>query len=78
MVLCGSLGRAGPVALDGYKQWDLVAERSRISEADYQAGLMLAKLAPSPTWHQIFSAVGNEGQFTTTNLWESNQSTDTF
>jgi chromate transport protein ChrA len=43
------------VALDGYKQWDLVAERSRISEADYQAGLMLAKLAPSPTWHQIFS-----------------------
>ena len=54
----GALGFGGPVALTGYMQRDLVAQRGWISDAEYKDGLALAQLAPGPLAAQLAFYLG--------------------
>ena len=54
----GALGFGGPVALAGYMQRDLVAERGWITDAEYKDGLALAQLAPGPLAAQLAFYIG--------------------
>jgi chromate transporter len=48
----------GHVALVGYMQRDLVESRKWITKADYQEGLALAQLSPSPLAAQLAMHLG--------------------
>jgi len=54
----GSLGFGGPIALAGYMERDLVAERGWISPEDYARALALAQLAPGPLAAQLAIGLG--------------------
>jgi len=58
MLVLGSMGFGGPVALVGYMQRDLVERRGWISAADYKEGLALAQLAPGPLAAQLAIYLG--------------------
>src|SRR5947207_8223076 len=54
----GALGFAGPIALAGYMQRDLVERRRWIYRQDYVEGLALAQLAPGPLAAQLAIYLG--------------------
>jgi len=58
MLVLGTLGFGGPVALVGYMYRDLVERRRWISEADYKEGLALAQLMPGPLAAQLAIYLG--------------------
>src|SRR5262249_46480794 len=54
----GTTGFGGPIALAGYIQRDLVAERRWISQQDYVEGLAFAQLCPGPLAAQLALYLG--------------------
>ncbi len=58
MVMLGTIGFGGPVALVGYMHRDLVERRKWITEAEYKEGLTLAQLMPGPLAAQLAIYLG--------------------
>src|SRR5437660_10630028 len=54
----GCIGFGGPIALVGYMQKDLVAERHWITQEDYVNGLAFSQLAPGPLAAQLAMYLG--------------------
>ncbi|KQM76302.1 chromate transporter [Pedobacter sp. Leaf216] len=54
----GTWGFGGPVALVGYMQRDLVAQKGWLTEDEYKEGLALAQLAPGPLAAQLGIYIG--------------------
>ena len=58
VLMLGTIGFGGPVALIGYMHRDLVERRKWISESEYKEGLTLAQLMPGPLAAQLAIYLG--------------------